>query len=489
MKQARGFSIAQLLFAITFIPAMLMFGAVSTITSWQRTQEIERDVEYRGRVLATALAEGAVFGMVTGDKAALAEAINTIQRADPDLASLSVLDPNGRVIATSGLVPPGRDDVHFDQPIHLGALPPDALTLDFPAAADQLPTAPSKRILGTARIVLTKALLMHAHRRALAWSAALTLLAAVFCGAIGWWLSAWLRRPMHSILSDLRRVRDGTYDLPASPAWRGEIGGLQSAVWDVARALKASTTDLERTVQERTAELDAARRQAARASEARKALIIRSGQQLEEERKRIALEIHDELNASLVVMRMHAQHIVDDCTGQELVPTRNIEPLAQGILGDLAKLYGKARDIVRRLRPETLDALGLAAALRELARGFQSSSCAVELEPVPSLPQLGDEQAMAIYRCVQEAISNALKHSDAKAITIAVTTSERALRVSVRDDGIGFDTSGSTHGVGLIGMRERIDAIGGSLEINSTTGAGAQVVIEVPLGAATSRPR
>lgn len=488
MRRQGGLSIAQLVFAITIVPTVLMFAAVAGIASWQRKQEIELDLQYRGRVLATALAEGAVFGVVTADGQALSDAIENIRRTDPDLASLAVLGPDGRVIASFGPTTAKSDDASFDQPIRLGALPPGALDLDLPGASESPKTSPA-RTLGTARIVLTRAPLLAAHRRALALSGVLTLMAAVLCGAIGWWLSTWLRRPMRAILDDLGRLRDGAYELPPSQTWAGEIGGLQGAVREVAGALKASTTDMERTVQARTAELDAAHQEAARAADERKALIVRTGQQLEEERKRIALEIHDELNASLVVMRMHAQHIVDECGGRGQAPTSLIEPSARNILDDVAHLYSKARDIVRHLRPETLDALGLAAALRELVRGFHSSSCLVSFEPVPALPRVADEQAIAVYRCVQEAISNALKHAGAKAITVAAAVTETGLSVSVVDDGVGFDVGAPSAGVGLIGMRERIDAVGGSLKVSAADGIGTEVVIQVPWGEATSPAR
>jgi two-component system sensor histidine kinase UhpB len=143
-----------------------------------------------------------------------------------------------------------------------------------------------------------------------------------------------------------------------------EIGELQAAINEMAQGLSARGEELRALVDQRTADLQEAMAKAHTADAERGRLLARSNKQLEDERKRIAVEIHDHLNASLIGLRSKAQHIADVSSGMEGGPAREVNATAIEITSTIATLYQNARDLIKQLRPEVIDVLGLTGALR-----------------------------------------------------------------------------------------------------------------------------
>jgi signal transduction histidine kinase len=199
----------------------------------------------------------------------------------------------------------------------------------------------------------------------------------------------------------------------------------------------------------------------------------------EEERKRIARELHDEtaqaLTSVLVRLRLLERSLRD-------------RRLQRG-LGELRDLTGSTLEGVRRLaidlRPPMLDDLGLEAALQSHVQDF-SERWPIKATFVGSrLARLPAEVELVLYRIVQEALSNVAKHANASQVLVRLTRRGRALRLLVEDDGCGFDVEGTKHsresGLGLFGMEERLALVGGSLRVESSVGGGTRVTAEVPL--------
>jgi two-component system sensor histidine kinase UhpB len=138
------------------------------------------------------------------------------------------------------------------------------------------------------------------------------------------------------------------------------------------------------------------------------------------------------------------------------------------------------------LRPEVIDTLGLIGALEELVRNLDTvhPTCRVSLVADPGVPNLRGEQAMPVYRVTQEALTNVLKHARATKVQVhlSVTPDGQSLLLDIRDNGAGFDPEQARgSGIGLIGMRERVSAAGGQLQLISSPGQGTQVRVSVPL--------
>jgi signal transduction histidine kinase len=205
----------------------------------------------------------------------------------------------------------------------------------------------------------------------------------------------------------------------------------------------------------------------------------RLNEKLEDEAKRIAHSIHDEAGQFLACV-----HIALEEVARELPPKsrKHLEEIRQL----LNQVEGQLRRLSHELRPTILDDLGLLPALEFLAEGVSKRSgvpIAVEGE---RSGRLAPPIETALYRAVQEALTNAAKHAQAKSMTVRVKREEKSVSCSVRDDGVGFDTSAmlarkGNRGLGLLGIRERVATLGGSVQIKSQPGQGAEITITVPV--------
>lgn len=191
----------------------------------------------------------------------------------------------------------------------------------------------------------------------------------------------------------------------------------------------------------------------------------------EEERRRLARELHDELGQTLNAIRIDVLSLEDS-------------PAAQRIAANAEHVYGAAGNLVRSLRPTALDELGLPAALEACVDRWRTSHPQVEvqLSMAGDLETLGETRNLAIYRVVQEAITNCMRHARASHAFIDLTRGEGpagAVLLEMRDDGQGFDPAGVRAGGGLTGMRERVSLLGGRFELLSTPGQGVTIRIEI----------
>ena len=204
---------------------------------------------------------------------------------------------------------------------------------------------------------------------------------------------------------------------------------------------------------------------------------------MEAEAKRIAHALHDE--AGQLLMGVH--FALERLTG--VLPAAS-QSLVEDVRARLADVEEQLRRLSHELRPPMLDILGLLPALQFLAQGVaQRSGLAVVVEG--SIPgRLSPLVESALYRSVQEALTNVTKHAKASRVTVQIqqeVSDQSAMIVcSVRDDGIGFDVRAASrpdprHGLGLLGIRQRIRAVSGSLEFKSAPRLGTEVRIQVPL--------
>lgn len=200
--------------------------------------------------------------------------------------------------------------------------------------------------------------------------------------------------------------------------------------------------------------------------------------QHEEERERISRELHDETAQVLAAVNMQLgllREQGDEGMVASLDHARSL--VGQGIRS--------IRDVTRNLRPTVLDDLGLLPALRALVRDFGTlNPLDIEFEATGSFPPLSPDAELALYRSLQEALSNTLRHGACTTVEIALETDEGGVHLTVTDDGKGFDDGGEaalgrSRG-GLAGMRERITAVGGWVGLGTGYGGGAQVHVWVP---------
>jgi two-component system sensor histidine kinase UhpB len=153
---------------------------------------------------------------------------------------------------------------------------------------------------------------------------------------------------------------------------------------------------------------------------------------------------------------------------------------------EIAEAAEAVRRIARGLRPPALDEVGLAAALDSLIRSLRRAhSLDIELTSQRTGGRLDADAELALYRIVQEALTNAVRHAGASRIVVSLRADDRAVIAEIEDDGRGFvmdrDYGGDGNGLGLIGMRERARYAGGVLAIDSAPGAGTRIRVELPV--------
>lgn len=245
--------------------------------------------------------------------------------------------------------------------------------------------------------------------------------------------------------------------------------------------LKEVNERLEQRVEERTADLDASRQALKRSEEQLHTLTGRILTAQEEERRRIARDLHDDVNQRLALLMMDLQAI-----------ERQVAPLSmetqegvRSVLRSGEALSDDVRYMAYRFHPSILDDLGLKAALQRLLDDFSSRTGVKALFVHQPLDQPLDKTAeTALYRVAQECLSNIARHARATRVEVEVTIEDDGLVLVVRDDGKGFDPAvveQAEGGLGLLNMRERLLAVQGSCEVASAQGKGTTVTMHVPL--------
>lgn len=321
--------------------------------------------------------------------------------------------------------------------------------------------------------------------RTLAWLLpALLVLALVFA----WGAARSVRRPLLVLTGEADRLAAGDLERAIPPLGDDEVGRLGAAFEQMRVALKRSLDDiaaandaLEARVADRTRELAQLYEELQEREQARLALLRKVISAQEDERKRLARELHDETCQTLAALGVRLD-VALSAVG---------DGPARRAIDEARALASRSLDEVRRmmydLRPAVLDDLGLVPAITWYAERTLASrgiEVRVEAEIGHELPK---EVETPLFRVVQEVLTNVARHARAEHVLVQLTDEDDRLRIEVEDDGVGFDPGtvaparGGGRGWGLMGIRERVDLVGGRLEINSSPGSGAHVVIEVPL--------
>lgn len=199
----------------------------------------------------------------------------------------------------------------------------------------------------------------------------------------------------------------------------------------------------------------------------------------EDEKKRVARELHDELGGTLTAAKIDLQLIAD-----RLKSDAAIAPRVARITAALDDAIAVKRRIIEDLRPTLLDNLGICAALRWQAEEFaKRTGCPCEALCPDRDEQPTPEQSVALYRIVQEALTNIAKYAKASAVTVELSRENNHWRLAVRDDGVGIDPEKQHHPTshGLISIRERARALGGDVTVRGRPGHGTSVEVTLPV--------
>ena len=319
------------------------------------------------------------------------------------------------------------------------------------------PSLLTRIVVANAAVIVAAAALLAATPFGISYPAQggeLIVLAIAVATLVG--LDALLVRralvPVQRLRESMRRVD------PLIPGERIDLGAMSGDVADLARSFNEMADRLE----------------AERRDSARRALAGR-----EEERRALARDLHDEVGQTLTALLAHLQRLANEspaALGEQLAESQEVA--RHGLV--------EVRRVVAALRPEMLEDLGLVSALRALSRRVASNT-GIQIECIvdPALPALHGEAELAIYRVVQEALTNSVRHAAATRVDVALAPGAAGVHLSVRDDGRGLGVPGAASG-GIRGMRERALLIGGTLAVREHASGGVEVSLEIPLAEVAS---
>lgn len=288
----------------------------------------------------------------------------------------------------------------------------------------------------------------------------LLIVFSLLVNALVWWAVGRALRPLDHIRTALNELSAGRLDARLPAFDLPELATLSGDFNRMVGTLEHSTAENHR-------------------------LTRRLIQTQEDERKFIARELHDEIGQCVTAIHADAVTIQRaDGSADSL-----IHESATAIIEVTARIKSMVRGMLQRLRPTVIEALGLEAALCELEAAFRQrnpqTECSLRIEP--SASELTGEPATAIYRTVQEGLTNVARHAHASraSIEVAVVRKPHAagavLTATLRDDGVGFDPGAASEGFGLLGIRERIRGLGGAVAIESGSGRGTRIMVELPI--------
>ncbi len=312
-------------------------------------------------------------------------------------------------------------------------------------------------------------------------------------GISAWWFGdRRLARPIRSLAYAARQIQSGRLDQRAQAAGQAsEIADLVADFNAMADTLETQAADLtlanqnlERRVESRTQQLKASLDELRRSREQLRRLSGRQRQMLEEEQTRISREVHDQLGQSLTGAKMDLALIERRLRGHAAEPAvAEAIDVARSLTELMDETIQVARAIARRLRPSLLDDLGLAAAIEWMARDVAGrSGLNVTMNADEGIARLPEQIGTATYRIAQEAVTNIVRHARAHTVAIDLRQEGDGLRLTITDDGIGLpQDDAATTSLGLLGMRERAEEMGGTIVWEPGAAGGTRVNLFVPI--------
>lgn len=292
------------------------------------------------------------------------------------------------------------------------------------------------------------------------------LLAGLVGSAYGFWIARRMKLRLWEAGDMAGRIARGDFRMRLPVDYPDEIGVLEEQMNSMAAELETAVTSLNRLAeQNRSLAQDAGRGAAL------------------EERARLARDLHDTVNQQLFVLAMRTAAArkrlerIGGETAEQLVPElAALEELARGA-------HSETRGLILQLRPTTLEQQGLGPALAEYVKAAAAKEgWELELAVDPTV-RLGGEPAENLFRVAQETLNNVAKHAGAHTVWVTLARTVDGLSLRMRDDGRGFDPRAGVRptAVGLVGMQERVCAMGGSLRVRSAPGEGTEIAVTLPL--------
>jgi signal transduction histidine kinase len=280
----------------------------------------------------------------------------------------------------------------------------------------------------------------------------------------------------------MQRWRLDEKRLPAGTVVRfREAGVWQSYKWYILSSLAAMTLESLLIV---TLFVEARKRR--RSEKILKELSGRLIHAGEEERQRLARELHDDFAQRLALLSVGLDLLLQDSSADGVSLHRRMQEL----WNDVKELASDVHNLSHRLHSSKLRLLGIKMALKEVCgQVSRQHNVDIQLEAGELPLELSDDVSLCFYRVAQEALNNAVKHSRSRRIEVKLNNSRGRVRMRIKDFGVGFDPDARANGIGLAAMRERLRMVGGSLHVKSSPGVGTELTAEAKIGTRANSSR
>lgn len=295
---------------------------------------------------------------------------------------------------------------------------------------------------------------------------------------IAWFMSRNITRPLKKLMDATTAIASGDYNVAVASDRRDEVGGLARSFNKMSEQIKNATKNLEQKVIERTAQLEAVNKEAEEAQQQhiQQKLINETSIKVQERvREEIGRELHDNINQLLAASKLYMDYAInkDGIRSEKLEQSR----------GNISRAIEEIRKISKALVAPSLGDETLEEVIEDLLRDIRhTTSLKVKLVTYNyNEAAISDEIKLALYRIVQEQMNNILKHANAGNVTISLTTANGEARLSIEDDGAGFDTSKNSSGIGLRNIATRASHYDGEVSIYSSTGNGCTLEVMIPM--------
>lgn len=448
---------------VTLLTCMIVWQMGNVLTTNLRDQLDKRAVSIGSDVAARATND-----LLINNTYSVYEMIKETVKNNQDVLYIFIVDSKGNVLAhTFGDAFPAElqkaNQVDSQEKYHLSAFRTEVGVVRDVA----VPILNGK--LGTARVGMDELGLRKAVL-SMVWS---FLAIALFVSAVGIIAAVILTRvlthPIRDLVSLTQKVAQGDLKVQGVVHSEDEIGVLTKAFNQMTSVLSENDREREELLQ-----------QLREKEEMRVQLLEKVMTAQEEERKRISRELHDETSQALTSLMVSLKVLESEAftcaVGERLQEMRQV----------VSQTLEEVHHLARELRPSVLDDMGLVPALERYIRDYaQKYRTDVDFHTTGfEGHRVSGPAEVALYRIIQEALTNAAKYAKAQSISVLLNWRENWVTAIVEDDGVGFDpenlTSSPSHGLGLFGMQERASLLGGSLKIEAKPGAGATVFIKIP---------
>ena len=383
---ARNTSIRTRVIAIALTPTSMTIVLFVFVVCAVNKREIKTEINSYGNHVSKTIAAGFQNQINQDNIATMQSTIASVIALDSNIYQIDILDANYNVIASKKLnrIYP-EQAISFTQPI---VARPASNTTSYEmeigeGVVSENGTGPGELVLGFVNVILDPRYICEENRKKIQVRIFLITFSAIISVLCGLYFSRSLVKPLRDAIIKIAEIRNGDFGAKLEVSTGGELGELLTAINSASAAIKEARSGLEQKVLERTEELrlsadelKRSRDEIMQADDEKRRLIKRINAIVEENSRFVAAEIHDELNATLIASKLSAQRIlrIIESEIEQNEKTEELKSLTRSLIDLQSTLYSSARNIVRHLRPEVLEVLGLSGALNDIIEKYNATS-------------------------------------------------------------------------------------------------------------------